>query len=102
MGHAGIFHKARGLQWPGRVAGEVEQPGSGSEQQVDEVDPHLVDEPSLHELAPPETNVNVLPPGSAIGSCARCVSTNTGSWRNVFPGEAPPVNPDFMTEFADG
>jgi hypothetical protein len=47
MGHTGIFHEARSLQWPRRVAGEVEQPGSGAEQQVDEVDPHLADEPSL-------------------------------------------------------
>jgi hypothetical protein len=52
VGHTGIFHEARGLQWPRRVTGEVEQPGSGAEQQVDEVDPHLVDEPSLQALAP--------------------------------------------------
>jgi hypothetical protein len=32
VGHTGIFYEARGLQWPRRVAGEVEQPGSGSEQ----------------------------------------------------------------------
>jgi hypothetical protein len=70
VGHAGIVHQPRGLQWPGPVAGEIEQPGSGSEQQVDEVNSHLVEEPRLQELTPEARTADeydIL----AAGGCSR-------------------------------
>jgi hypothetical protein len=92
VGHAGIVHQPRGLQWPGPVAGEIEQPGSGSEQQVDEVNSHLVEEPRLQELTPEaRTAMSTTSwPLAAVRACASTLSMPSETNVNVLPPGRPP------------